>query len=188
MGDDIHRRPASILLWKAGAHFRLKQLEQAEVAARAALERDPHSEAAVTMLALSLLHLGRADDAVDICDGFLAGHPKSEVVAQYKIDMAKVVAKSARRHIQKFGANGSMLSQLANACLELGELDRADRAFRKAAKLEPQQVDHHVGIILLAHLRNDYETAEEYRQTLKARDPMLAKRVDKAVHKFFASR
>ncbi len=179
------RRPASILVWKALAHANLNQFGDAELAARAALERDPHSESGVITLATILLRTGRGDHAIDVCDEFLARHSNSDQVAKHKIDMARAVAKSARQHIRKFGPDGGALTQLANAYIQLGEYDAADRAYRKAAKLEPDVADHHFGIVMVAHLRHDEATAEEYLKALKSRDEVLAKRVEKAIEGFF---
>jgi tetratricopeptide (TPR) repeat protein len=182
---------ASLLVWKALAHAGLGQLGDAELAARTALKEDPKLETAVIALAAILQRGGRIDEALDECDAFLAKRPRCEEVLRHKIDIARaselydVVVRTSRLYITKFGRSGSVLGALANAYTEFGEFAKADRAYRQAAKLEPNVGDHHFGIVMLAYLRQDDDAAVTYLARLANRNRILAKRVENAVDAFF---
>jgi len=56
-------------------------------------------------------------------------------------------------------------------------LRRADRAFRDAARLEPDELEHHVNVLLVAALSGKEKDFDVYLERLESYDPELAAEV-----------
>jgi Flp pilus assembly protein TadD len=128
----------------------------------------------------------RNEEALDICRRAAAANPDDDDLALRVIEIAnalhrpELVADSARSYLKRFGRNAAVLSHLGNACLDLKEYRKAERAFRDAAALEPDVAGHHFNIVMLSILRGDEAGADAYLDKLASRDEELADAVKEA--------
>ena len=186
-------RPAGLLLvWKALAHAEMSELEEAEIAARQAIEHDIRLDTAVVALSTVLVRQNRGEDALRACQAFMQKHPENEVVACHEIEVASQldlfdqVVDRALAYMRRFGKDPTVLDLLGTAYIDLGDLRKADRAFRTAAMLDPDVAEHHCNVILTAHLLGDAPTAENYLEKLGKRDAELASQVKTGLDEFFS--
>lgn len=181
------RPRASLELWKAVAHRKLEQPEQAEAAARAALAVEPTFGAAIMFLSSILEQQNRHQEAFEMCRHAAAENPDDETLAFHAISLAdemdldEVVVDAAHAYLKRFGKSAAVLSLLGGAYLDLKEYRKADRAFRDAVALEPDVADHHFNIVMAAMIRGDDAAADAYLDKLASRDEDLADRVADAV-------
>jgi tetratricopeptide (TPR) repeat protein len=185
------RDRARLEFWKAVAYDKQNQPESAEACARTAVAIEPGYSAANILLTLLLEKQDRNEEALDICRRAAAANPDDDDLALRVIEIAnalhrpELVADSARSYLKRFGRNAAVLSHLGNACLDLKEFRKAERAFRDAAALEPDVAGHHFSIVMLSLLRGDEAGADAYLDKLASRDEELADAVAAAVDQFF---
>src|ERR1051325_6479537 len=141
--------PEALQLWKALAYKRLGDLERAWAAARAAWAADPSFSAPVIFLATLLREQERHEEALELCQRAAAQNAEDEDLAFEVIeaadaaDRADLVIDLARAFLKGFGKRADVLSLLGGAYAAQKEYRKAERAFRDAAALEPDVVDHH---------------------------------------------
>lgn len=141
------RAPVGLNILKVGAFHGLQRDDDAFLAAQAALEADPSSSNAIFMMMTTAEKTGRA----------------------------ALVIEHARNYLRLFGKNAVVLDCLGKAYLVQFDFRRADRAFRDAAQLDPESIDHHVSVLLTAHLAGNHEAIDKYLDRL---DPELAEQVE----------
>jgi len=138
--------PVGLHIAKANV-FRVQQREdEAFLAARAALDADPSSPSAI----LAMIEIA-------------SGSGRTPLVIEH-----------ARNYLRLFDKDGEVLYLLAKAYLEQGDHKRADRAFRDAAEIDPESIDNHVGVLVVANLTGNHEAAVRYLERL---DPELGHEV-----------
>jgi len=182
---------APLELWKALAYAAQEDMERAEAAARAAIAAEPSFAAATDFLAGLLVRQNRHAEALEICQRAAAENPDDEELALQTIDVARemslhqLVVDSARAYLKRFGRHVGVLSSLGSAYTDLKEYRKADRAFRDAAALEPDEADHHFNIVMLAIMGGNEAAADAYLDKLASRDEDLAASVADSVDRFF---
>ena len=173
--------------WKALAYGEQGDVEGAEAAARAAIAAEPDYVVAVSFLTDLLIQQGRDAEALELCQRAAAGHPDDEELALHAIHIAKtmqlhqVVVDSAQAFLRRFGRDVDVLSWLGSAYVDLKDYRKADHAFRDAASLEPEEVDHHVNVVMTAIAAGNQKAADAYIGKLARRDPDLAGEVGEAL-------
>jgi tetratricopeptide (TPR) repeat protein len=186
LADEGLRRgiaPWRLNLEKARAFRGLEQFEEAAHAAETALEIDPVSTQAVLSLAVTRILQGKREVAVEVYRGALLRNPDDADVAFALLRLFSeagndaAAIETARDYLRRFEKNAEVLAMLGQAYLARGDCKRADRAFRDASELEPDVVDHHVNILLVALLTKNESLFEKYLERLAIRDEELAERV-----------
>jgi tetratricopeptide (TPR) repeat protein len=185
-------RPAGALqFFKALVYATQDDLERAEAAARAAIAAEPPYGAAVVLLSSILAKQDRFAEALDLCQRAAVRNPDDEELAFHVVSLAQemglhqLVVDSARAYLKRFGRQADVLSLLGSAYADLKEYRKADRAFRDAAALEPDEADHHFNIVMLAIQAGNEAVADSYLDKLALRDELLADSVAAEVDHFF---
>jgi tetratricopeptide (TPR) repeat protein len=145
--------PADMNVQKAMAYRALERYDEAMLAAQAALDIDP-----------------------EFAD---AQHVLIELSAD--LHRPELVIEHAREYLRRFGKEPEVLALLGHAYADRKDYRRADRAFRDAALLEPELVDHHVNVLMNALTMNDAAGYDRYLDRLEASDPELADAAASAV-------
>jgi tetratricopeptide (TPR) repeat protein len=175
--------PPDLHLEKGRALRALGQLDEAARAASAALELDPLFSDAVLALARIEMERSNFDEAMAVYEDALRRNPADEEVHFALLELLRDqdryprLIESARDFLRTFDKDPDVLGMLGHAYLATGEHRRADRAFRDAARLEPDVVEHHVNVTMLALLINDRQAYDIYLDKLAEQDEDLAEQV-----------
>jgi tetratricopeptide (TPR) repeat protein len=158
----------------------LKRFDEATNAAQVALSADPESSQAVQALAAVERARGSGDSAIQIYQDAVKRLPYNEDLLFGLITLASeyerndLVVSNARDYLRRFDRDAEVLSMLGQAYVALNDLRRADRAFRDAAELDPEDVEHHVNVLVVSLLAGKEKEFEAYLERLDSRDPELA--------------
>lgn len=172
--------PVGLNIQKSAALRAMGRLDEAAEAARAAVRADPQSSQAIQVLAAVELARGSSDAAIQIYEDAVRRLPDAEDLLFGLMALASeherhdLVVSSARDYLRRFERDAEVLTMLGQAYVALGDLRRADRAFRDAAQLEPEEVEHHVNVLMVTLLAGKETEFEAYLERLDARDPELA--------------
>jgi tetratricopeptide (TPR) repeat protein len=158
----------------------LGRLDEAADAARIALHANPESSQAVQGLAAVERARGSGEAAIQVYQEAVARLPHNEDVVFGLITLASeygyhdLVVSSARDYLRRFERDAEVLSMLGQAYVALNDLRRADRAFRDAAHLDPEEVEHHVNVLIVSLLAGKENEFQACLKRLDSRDPELA--------------
>lgn len=183
--------PAELSLAKSEALTQLGRYEEAAAAAEAALAIDPSSNGAVFTLAD--IELARADTkaAIRIYQDALRREPQNEDVhyalLELLVESQQPLVDAARDFLRKFGRDADVLAMLGHAYVASREYRRADRAFRDAAEVEPDEVEHHVNVLMLARITENEAAYDRYLEQLADFDEKLADEVEDEVELLLAA-
>jgi len=174
--------PAELSIAKSEALTKLGRYEEAAAAAQAALAIDPSSNEAVFALAEIELARGDAPAAIRIHQDLLRRDPQNEDVhyalLELLLESQQPLVDTARDYLRKFGQDADVLAMLGHAYVASREYRRADRAFRDAAELEPDSVEHHVNVLMLARITQNDAAHDRYLEQLADFDEELADEVE----------
>ncbi|HEY0371110.1 MAG TPA: tetratricopeptide repeat protein [Thermoanaerobaculia bacterium] len=172
--------PFELQLIRAEALGTLERYDEGIAAAEAAHELDPDSPEPILILADMEVDRGRPEAALQLLQDALRRYPDEEeihfalVMVADELGRPELVIQSARDYLRKFGKADDVLAMLGYAYLGTGDLRRADRAFRDAAQLEPDDVELHVRVLGLAVAMKNDAGYDAYLERLRQRDPELA--------------
>ena len=174
--------PGEMQLIRADALRVLERYDEAAAAAEAACALDPDSPAPLEMRADIELDRGRPEAALDLLLEARRRHPDDAGILAVLIEVADelhrhaLVIEAARDFLRKVGRDAEVLAALGRAYVETRDYRRADRAFRDAAQLDPENVRHHISVLLVAVLTKNDAAADAYLDRLGQRDPELSER------------
>ena len=174
--------PAKLRLIQAEALGALERFDEAAAAAEAAYELDPASAEALELRAEIEMDRGRFESALELLLEGRRRHPDDAGIHAALVEAAEelkrhpLVIEAARDFLRKFGKDAEVLAALGRAYVETRDYRRADRAFRDAAELDPEDVRHHMSVLFIALLRKDDAAHAAYLDRLRQRDPELAER------------
>lgn len=172
--------PGRLNIHKSAALRVLSRFDEAAEAARLALAAEPESSEAIRALAAVEFARGSGDAAIQIYQEALKRSPDDEdiyfalITLASKLERNDLVISSARDYLRRFDSDPEVLSMLGQAYVALNDLRRADRAFRDAAHLDPEEIEHHVNILVVALLAGKDDEFEAYLDRLDSRNPELA--------------
>lgn len=175
--------PVALHVQRSSALLELNRLDEAREGALSAMAADPESSAAVRMLAAVEMACGSHDAALRAYEEFLQRQPEDEpanfalVELASKLERVELVIRYAREYLRRFDKDPEVLSALGQAYVDTNDLRRADRAFRDAAQMEPDEVDHHLNVLMLALYRGNDKEFDSYVDRLHSHDPELAEAV-----------
>jgi tetratricopeptide (TPR) repeat protein len=179
--------PIGLHVEKSRALVFLGRHDEAERVAEAALALDPISTEAVLALADVAIARRDRDAAIRIYQDALRRNPDDDVLhldllrLLKDLDQHQVVIDTARDFLRRFGKTAEVLDILGQAHVDTKEYRRADRAFRDAADLNPDDVDLHVNVLMLARFTNNDSAYDRYLDQLGDFDEDLADRVAEEV-------
>ncbi len=177
--------PASLHLDKALAFLELQRLDEAAAAADAALALDPELVQAIRLRAQVEVDRGEHEVALQLLQKAMHEYPDDIEVHDAlltladQLDRYPLVIEAAREYLRKFEKDPEVLEMLGHAYAATRDYRRADRAFRDAAHLEPDEVSHHVNVLMLALTTNNVAAHDAYLARLAEHDPEMA---DHAAH------
>jgi len=172
--------PVRLNIHKSAALRALGRFDEAAEAARLALAAEPASSDGIRALAAVEFARGSGDAAIRIYQEALKRSPDDEdvhfalITLATELERSDLVISSARDYLRRFGRDPEVLSMLGQAYVASSDLRRADRAFRDAAHLDPDDVGHHVNVMVVALLTGKENDFEAYLERLDARNPELA--------------
>lgn len=171
--------PVRLNIHKSAALRALGRFDEAAEAARVALAAEPASSDGIRALAAVEFARGSGDAALRIYQEALKRSPDDEDVHFALITLASELERSdfvisARQFLRRFDRDPEVLSMLGQAYVALSDLRRADRAFRDAAHLVPDDVGHHVNVMMVALLAGKENDFEAYLERLDVWNPELA--------------
>ncbi|HET7435834.1 MAG TPA: tetratricopeptide repeat protein [Thermoanaerobaculia bacterium] len=175
--------PASLHTLKAFAFSALQRNDEARVAAETALALDPTSSTAVEALAAAQVALGQTAAAVETYQQAIARIPEDPDLHFALLELLRDLAagdtliESARAYLRKFEKDADVLSILGHAYLEKLDFRRAERAFREAAEIEPDDVERHVDVLISIYGGGQPGRGERFLEALTDRDEELAEQV-----------
>lgn len=177
---------ASMHLTKAAALRLLERFDEAIDAAEAARALEPESPEAIHSLAATEVARGGHDVALGLLQRATADWPGDDDIHFSLIQLAtqlgrtSLVIESARDYLRYFEKDPEVLAMLGDAYVAEGAYRRADRAFRDAAHIEPDNVDYHVSVLMVALMSGDEAAFGSYLERLASRDPDMARAVAQA--------
>jgi tetratricopeptide (TPR) repeat protein len=175
------------LVWVL-CHIKLGRYERALELADAGLANDLAPADINVQKAVAYRALGRYDEALLAAQTALEIDPEFSyarfIVIELGADLRRpeLVIEHAREYLRRFGKDPEVLAHLGHAYTGQKDYRRADRAFRDAALLEPELVDHHVNVLMNALAMNDIAGFGRYFDRLDASDPELADAARSAVN------
>ncbi len=123
-------------LWLARLYRLQNEHEKAAEVLRGVLEREPENEAGIEQFTQLLLDLGKSSEAIALLDGIVKRSPTP-----------------------------GLLDLLGDAYTQMHDPAQAERAYRKAAELEPGEASHRRGLAQSLLAEDKYEAAlEQYRK------------------------
>jgi tetratricopeptide (TPR) repeat protein len=185
--------PAELGAKKSLALRRLSRLDEAAEAARTAIDSKGDPSEAIRALAKVELARGQPEEAIRIYREAQALAPDDEEthfdlleVMSALDDRHETVVDVAKEYLQKFGKDPDVLATLGHAYVALNKYAKADRAFRDAAEIDPEDIDHHVNVVMLARLRGDDRAFDDYVTRIANRNEDLADRIVDEAHLLLA--
>ena len=124
-------------LWLARLYRLKNDHDQAEEVLRAILKNDPENEAGVEQLTQLLMDEGKNDEAISLLEGMTAHSPSA-----------------------------TTLDLLGDAYTQARQLANAEKAYRKAAEMEPSELSHQRGLGQTLMAEEKYEEALKVYQKL----------------------
>lgn len=177
---------ASMHLTKITALRLLERFDEAIAAAEIARALHPESSEIVRSLAATEVARGGHDAALGLLQRASADWPGDEEIHFTLIQLAtqlgrtSLVIESARDYLRYFEKDADVLAMLGDAYVAERAYRRADRAFRDAAHIEPDSVDYHVRVLMVAQMTGDEAAFRAYLERLASRDPDMARAVAQA--------
>jgi tetratricopeptide (TPR) repeat protein len=165
------------------AHGWLLQWEEAIAASYAALAIDPHSREAVHTLVTAELGRENLEGALEAHRVAHQHHPDDQDLLLGYLRVASQLRRHrlaidlAREYLRKFGKDVEVLTFLGNAYVETRDLQRAAKAYADSAAIDPDAVDPHVHVLMLAKLTGNNRAFDLYIHGLEKRKPGLAAQV-----------
>ncbi len=175
--------PVDLQIQKSRALRLLGRFDEAIQAATAAMKLDPLSAHAVDALAAIEIEREQFDAAIEIYEGALRRNPDDEQTHFTLLELLGTLERYdrgievARDYLRKFEKDPMVLEMLGRAYLATKDYRRADRAFRDAARMEPDEVRHHVNVGIVALAQDNPDALDRYLDKLAERDEELSAQV-----------
>jgi tetratricopeptide (TPR) repeat protein len=172
--------PFELQLVRAEALVALDRFDEAAAAADAAHELEPDAPDPVHMRATIEIDRGDLDTALPLLTDARRRYPDDEAIHFALLEVAEalqlspLVIESARDYLRNFEKGCDVLAMLGRAYLRTEDYRRADRAFRDAAELHPEELQHHMEVLMVAVMTNHDAAYDAYLERLARRDPELA--------------
>jgi len=162
-------------LQRANQLYELKRFEACFKEARQVLQFDKGNEMAYHLMILSLMELGRLDEAVELSKEGLGENPDSDILI-FSLGVVKLKQDdyiSAKEHIESAISINPMNElyyyNLAKCYLQFEQLQHADTLLKKCLHLNPNnEYALNLKSQIEAHLNKDYTSAKAYRTLSKA--------------------
>ncbi|HJQ40958.1 MAG TPA: tetratricopeptide repeat protein [Thermoanaerobaculia bacterium] len=175
--------PVPLHAQKSRALRQLGRFDEAVQAATAAMELDPMSAHAIQARAAIEIDREQFDAAIAIYESAVRRNPDDEqthfALLELLSDLERYdrVIEPARDYLRKFEKEAEVLEMLGRGYLTTKDFRRADRAFRDAARMEPDEARHHVNVGLVALLQDDTDALDSYLDKLADRNEELSAEV-----------
>ena len=185
--------PLTLTLEKSAALRMLERYDEAVEVATIAATIDPDSPRPMRALAMAQFARGEKDAALHTYRQAAIRWPDNTTIRFELLDLAAemerhdLVIDNARAYL-RIEKDPDVLNMLGHAYAATGDFRRADKAFRDAARIDPDEPELHVNILMVAVVSGNHHDFNTYFDRLAGRDPALAalvaSKVDLSLHQF----
>jgi Flp pilus assembly protein TadD len=172
--------PLTLTLEKSTALRLLERYDEAIAAAMIAATIDRTSPRPMRALAVAQLASGDNDAALQTYQTAAMRWPYDAAIRFELLDLAAelerhdLVIDNARAYLRVFEKDPDVLNMLGHAYAASGDFRHADKAFRDAARIDPDEPELHVNVLMVAAVSGNHQSFTSYMDRLAARDPELA--------------